>query len=494
VVKLADLFRTKSVLKLQHEFTEGSDAARPNALKRELGPVSLVLFGIGVVIGAGIFSVTGPAAANYAGPGIVLSFVLAGIACAFAGLCYAEFASMVPVAGSAYTYTYTTMGEFLAWIIGWDLALEYSVGAATVASSWSAYLIQFLSHFGVSFPMQLAASPFSVVGKLPDGTAMHGIVDLPAMLVVLVMSCVLIRGIRESAVFNAIMVVVKLAIILAFVALGWNYMNPQNHVPFIPPNAGAFGEFGWSGVVRAAAVVFFAYIGFDAVSTAAQESKNPRRDMPIGILGSLVVCTALYCVFSYVLTGLANYKDFTGLNELAPVSVALAHTPYAKFLPFVEVAILAGFTSVIMILLLGQSRVFYTMSKDGLLPAMFSEVHPKFRTPWKSNILFAIFVSLFAGLVPGSVIGEMCSIGTLLAFVFVCIAVIILRRTMPDAPRAFRVPFVPFFPVMGVLVCLLLMVALPYDTWLRLVIWLVIGMAIYFGYSRRNSRLARGGE
>jgi APA family basic amino acid/polyamine antiporter len=492
-VKLADLFRTKSVFQLQREFTEGSHAAQPGELKRELGPVSLVLFGIGVVIGAGIFSVTGPAAANYAGPGIVLSFVLAGIACAFAGLCYAEFASMVPVSGSAYTYAYTTMGEFMAWIIGWDLALEYSVGAATVASSWSAYLVQLLGHFGVAFPMQWASSPFSVVGRLADGTPVHGIIDLPAVLIVLTMSCVLIRGIRESAIFNAVMVAVKLAIILAFVALGWNYMTPQNHVPLIPGNAGTFGHFGWSGVLRAAAVVFFAYIGFDAVSTAAQESKNPRRDMPIGILGSLVICTALYCVFSYVLTGLANYRDFTGLSELAPVSIALNHTPYAAFLPLVEVAILAGFSSVIMILLLGQSRVFYTMSKDGLLPPMFSEVHPKFRTPWKSNIAFAVFVSLFAGLVPGSVIGEMCSIGTLLAFVFVCVAVIILRRTMPDAPRPFRTPLVPLFPIIGVLVCLALMVALPWDTWARLVIWLAIGLVVYFLYGRRHSRLAREG-
>ncbi|MDD5200762.1 MAG: amino acid permease [Terrimicrobiaceae bacterium] len=481
--------RTKSILELQEDLTD--DARDPSALKRHLGPASLVLLGIGVVIGAGIFSITGAAAGQYAGPGIVLSFVIAGFACALAGLCYAEFASMVPAAGSAYTYAYATLGELVAWIIGWDLVLEYAIGAATVASSWSAYLVKFLGQIGLPFPVQWAASPFTVIGKLPDGTSLHGIVNLPAILIIVAMSLVLIKGIRASAAFNAVMVAVKLAVVLAFIALGWKYLDPANHHPFIPPNEGTFGHFGWSGILRGAAVVFFAYIGFDAVSTAAQESRNPRRDMPIGILGSLLICTGLYCLFSYVLTGLASYREFAGLDGLAPVSVAIAHTPYRIFTLLVEVAILAGFSSVIMILLLGQSRVFYAMSRDGLLPAMFCEVHPKFRTPWKSNALFAVFVSLFAGLVPGHVVGEMTSIGTLLAFVIVCVAVVVLRRTMPDAPRQFVTPLVPLVPIAGALSCLVMMLALPGETWLRLLVWLAIGFAIYFGYSRRHSHLCR---
>ena len=487
-MKLASLFRTKSIFKLQRELTEGSSAHSPT-LKRSLGPVNLVLLGIGVVIGAGIFSVTGPAAGNHAGSAILLSFVIAGIGCAFAGLCYAEFASMVPASGSAYTYAYTTMGEFLAWIIGWDLVLEYAVGAATVASSWSSYLLKFLGAFHIDFPIALAGSPFQNLGNYADGTPVQGIVNLPAVLIVMAMSLVLIRGIRESAFFNAVMVALKLTIVVAIIALGWGYIDPQNHHPFIPPNTGAFGSFGWSGVLQASGIVFFAYIGFDAVSTAAQESRNPRRDLPIGILGSLIICTILYCLFAWVLTGLASYKAFVGWDGLAPVSIALKHTPYQKLLPLVELAILCGYSSVIMILLLGQSRVFYSMSKDGLIPAMFSDVHAKFRTPWKSNVLFAIFVSLFAGFVPGKVVGEMCSIGTLLAFVVVCVAVMVLRHTMPDVPRGFRTPLVPIVPISGVLICGLMMWGLPGDTWLRLVVWLIIGLFIYFGYSLRNSRL-----
>jgi APA family basic amino acid/polyamine antiporter len=303
------------------------------------------------------------------------------------------------------------------------------------------------------------------------------------------MSVVLMKGIRESAMLNAVLVALKLFVIFAFIGLGWHYINPANHQPFIPPNTGGFGHFGWSGIFRGSAVIFFAYIGFDAVSTASQEAKNPKRDMPIAILGSLLICTILYCTFAYVLTGLANYKEFSGLSGLAPVSVAISHTPYKFFTLLVEVAILAGFSSVIMILLLGQSRVFYSMSQDGLLPKMFSELHPKFRTPWKSNILFAVFVGLFAGLVPGHVIGEMTSIGTLLAFVIVCISVLVLRRTMPDAPRAFRVPFVPFVPIAGALTCLAIMASLPWETWVRLVVWLFIGCLLYFSYSRWNSNL-----
>ena len=481
------IFRTKSIFKIQHEITEGSSAMAVS-LKRHLCVTSLVLFGIGVLIGAGIFSLTGMAAGLYAGPGIVISFAISAVACALAGLCYAEFASMVPAAGSVYTYAYTTLGEFFAWIIGWDLVLEYAAGAATVATSWSAYLMQFCGDIGHPFPAQWAASPFDVV-KIADGVQGHAFFNFPAAFIVVAMSLVLVKGIRESSMLNAVLVALKLFVIFAFIGLGWKYINPANHQPFIPPNTGDFGHFGWSGVFRGSAVIFFAYIGFDAVSTAAQEAKNPRRDMPIAILGSLFVCTILYCVFAYVLTGLASYKEFSGLSGLAPVAIAISHTPYGFFKQLVEVAILAGFSSVIMILLLGQSRVFYAMSQDGLLPAMFSDLHPKFRTPWKSNILFAVFVGLFAGLVPGHVIGEMTSIGTLLAFVIVCVSVIVLRRTMPDAPRAFRVPLVPWLPIAGALSCLAIMASLPVETWIRLVVWLLIGCVLYFSYSRWNSHL-----
>jgi len=491
-MNLGDLFRTKSIFKLQRELTEGS-SAHTVSLKRHLGAPSLVLFGIGVLIGAGIFSLTGMAAGQYAGPGIIFSFMISAVACALAGLCYAEFASMVPAAGSAYTYAYTTLGEFFAWIIGWDLVLEYAVGAATVASSWSAYLVKFCGQIGAPLPLQWASTPFDTI-TLANGAQAHGFLNVPAVFIVLLMSLVLIKGIRESAMLNAVLVALKLIVIFAFIGLGWAWMQPANHVPFVPPNTGEFGHFGWSGVLRGAAVIFFAYIGFDAVSTAAQEAKNPKRDMPIGILGSLIVCTVLYCTFSYVLTGLASYKEFTGLSGLAPVSIAISHTPYKFFTLLVEVAILAGFSSVIMILLLGQSRVFYSMSKDGLLPAMFSELHPKFQTPWKSNVLFAVFVSLFAGFVPGHVIGEMTSIGTLLAFVIVCISVLVLRRTMPDAPRAFLTPWVPWVPIAGALSCLGIMVYLPPETWVRLIVWLAIGCVLYFGYSRWNSRLCREKE
>ena len=483
---LQNIFRTKSVIEIQHELAAGASAGV--SLKRHLGATSLVLFGVGVLIGAGIFSLTGMAAGQYAGPGIMLSFVISAVACALAGLCYAEFSSMVPVAGSAYTYAYTTLGEFFAWIIGWDLMLEYAAGAATVATSWSAYLMKFCEQVGIPLSAQWAASPFSVM-TLPDGGRIHGIFNVPAAFIVAVMSAVLIKGIRESAMLNAVLVALKVFVILSFIGLGWSYINPANHQPFIPPNAGEFGHFGWSGVFRGAAVIFFAYIGFDAVSTAAQEAKNPKRDKPIGILGSLVLCTLLYCTFAYVLTGLANYREFSGLSGLAPVAVAISHTPYKFFTMLVELAILAGFSSVIMILLLGQSRIFYSMSQDGLLPATFSEVHPKFQTPWKSNAVFGVLVGLFAGLVPGHIIGEMTSIGTLLAFVIVCISVPLLRRSMPEAERPFRVPLVPWIPMAGALSCLGIMLSLPADTWLRLVIWLLLGFVIYFAYSRHNSRL-----
>jgi APA family basic amino acid/polyamine antiporter len=475
----SSLFKTKSIQSILKEEEKGE-------LKKSLTALNLILLGIGAIIGAGIFSLTGLAAANNAGPAVTISFMIAGLGCAFAGLCYAEFASMLPIAGSAYTYSYATLGEFVAWIIGWDLILEYAVGAATVAISWSRYLIKLLEKLGVEkVPYQWMMSPFE--DTMVKGVSVNGIINLPAIFITCLMSLILIRGINESAKLNNVIVVLKITVVIAFIILGWSYMNPANHADYIPANTGAFENFGWTGVMTGAAVVFFSFIGFDAVSTAAQEAKNPQRDMPIGILGSLVICTILYVLFSYVMTGLESYKLFK--NEAAPVALAIAATPYSFFQELIIIAILAGYTSVIMVLLMGQSRVFFSMSKDGLVPAIFSEVHPKFKTPWKSNILFAVLVSLFAGLVPVSVVGEMTSIGTLFAFVLVCIGVLILRKKQPNAPRAFRTPWVPFVPVMGIIVCLYLMYALPIDTWIRLFVWMAIGIAIYFLYSKKHSKL-----
>jgi APA family basic amino acid/polyamine antiporter len=475
----SSLFKTKSIQSILKEEEKGE-------LKKSLTALNLILLGIGAIIGAGIFSLTGLAAANNAGPAVTISFMIAGLGCAFAGLCYAEFASMLPIAGSAYTYSYATLGEFVAWIIGWDLILEYAVGAATVAISWSRYLIKLLEKLGVEkVPYQWMMSPFE--DTMVKGVSVNGIINLPAIFITCLMSLILIRGINESAKLNNVIVVLKITVVIAFIILGWSYMNPANHADYIPANTGAFENFGWTGVMTGAAVVFFSFIGFDAVSTAAQEAKNPQRDMPIGILGSRVICTILYVLFSYVMTGLESYKLFK--NEAAPVALAIAATPYSFFQELIIIAILAGYTSVIMVLLMGQSRVFFSMSKDGLVPAIFSEVHPKFKTPWKSNILFAVLVSLFAGLVPVSVVGEMTSIGTLFAFVLVCIGVLVLRKKQPNAPRAFRTPWVPFVPVMGIIVCLYLMYALPIDTWIRLFVWMAIGIAIYFLYSKKHSKL-----
>ena len=384
-----------------------SASENKHTLKRSLNGFQLLMLGLGVIIGAGLFSLTGPAAGNNAGPAVALAFIVAGVGCAFAGLCYAEFASMIPVAGSAYTYAYTTMGEQLAWIIGWDLVLEFSVGAATVAISWSNYLVEFLSRYQIYLPAQLVHSPFEAV-TLANGVTTHGYFNLPAALVVILMSLILMRGSKGSALWNAIVVSLKVGVVLVFIILGWKYIQPANLTPYIPKNTGTFGEFGVSGVLRGAGVIFFVYLGFDIVSTAAQETKNPRRNMPVGILGSLAVCTGLFILFAHVLTGLAPYQAFK--NSAAPVAIAIAHTPYKWLGQMIILAIIVGYTSVILVDLWGQSRVFYSMSKDGLLPKIFSEVHPRYRTPWKSNILFCIFVSLFAALVPIRVVGEMTSL------------------------------------------------------------------------------------
>jgi APA family basic amino acid/polyamine antiporter len=480
-ITMKDLFAKKPLSEVLREVQHEDDSSTPS-LKRQLGPVHLILLGIGVVIGAGLFSLTGKVAAEAAGPAVTLSYIIGGIACALAGLCYAEFASMVPASGSAYTYSYVTLGQFFAWIIGWDLVLEYAVGAATVATAWSAYFIKLCQQLGIHFPQALAASPFD------DNP---GIVNLPAAFIILAMTALLIKGTKESVRFNAVMVVLKVIIVLTVVGLGWAYINPANHTPFIPANTGTFGEFGWSGIMRGAGLIFFAYIGFDAVSTAAQEARNPQRDMPIGILGSLFICTVLYIAFSWVLTGLASYTTFKGLDKLAPVATAISAMPqgFHWLNQLIVPAILCGFSSVIMVLLMGQSRVFFTMSRDGLLPSFFSDLHPKLRTPWKSNGSIGIVAALAVAILPGDLWGEMCSIGTLLAFVLVCIAVIVLRIKEPNAPRVFRCPAVPLVPILGALVCISMMVPLPGDTWIRLVVWMAIGFIIYFGYSRKHSRL-----
>lgn len=491
---MANLWIKKSLSQLTTEATEDE-----KGLKRTLGAGALVALGIGAIIGAGLFSITGGAAAVNAGPAVTISFIIAAVACGFAGLCYAEFSSMIPVAGSAYTYSYATMGEFIAWIIGWDLVLEYAVGAATVAISWSRYFTKLLGGWDIHLPHSMTMSPFDSA-TLADGTEVTGMINLPAVFIVVLMSLLLIKGTKESAFVNGIIVALKVAVVLVFIALGWGFINSENYVPYIPENTGTFGEFGWSGVIRAAAIIFFAYIGFDAVSTAAQEAKNPKKDMPIGILGSLAICTVLYILFAHVMTGVANYKDFAGLSSIAPVGVAIdkmgsvnAQGVFEVAYPWLNkailIAILAGYASVIMVMLMGQTRVFYSMSQDGLLPQAFSRVHPKFKTPSRSNVLFMIFVSLFAAFVPARIVGEMTSIGTLLAFVLVCAGVLVMRKTQPNAPRAFRTPLVPLVPLLGIVSCFGMMIFLPFDTWYRLIAWLIIGLDIYLFYGLTRSKL-----
>jgi len=463
-----------------------------HTLKRTLGAGGLIALGIGAIIGAGLFSITGMAAANHAGPAITISFIVAAMGCLFAGLCYAEFASMIPVAGSAYTYSYATMGEFIAWIIGWDLVLEYAVGAATVGISWSRYLVKFLEGFDVHLPTALTVGPW-------DG----GIINLPAVFIIVLMSMLLIKGTRESAMVNGVIVALKIAVVLVFIFLGWKYINNTNYNPYIPDNTGTFGEYGFSGIIRAAAIVFFAYIGFDAVSTAAQEAKNPKRDMPWGILGSLAICTILYILFAHVMTGVTNYTSFAGKDGIAPVAIAIDNmgtanaagvvTPdYPWLNRAIVLAILAGYASVILVMLMGQSRVFFSMSKDGLIPKVFSSVNPKTQTPAKNNLLFMGFVSLFAAFVPARVVGEMTSIGTLFAFILVCVGIWVMRRKMPELPRSFKTPLVPLVPILGILTCLFMMVFLPMDTWIRLLVWMLIGLDIYLVYGAKNSHLGNG--
>jgi len=506
---MANLLATKPLDMILRE----SEETGTHCLKRALGPTNLITLGIGAIIGAGIFVLTGAAAAQYAGPAIVLSFVLAGIACAFAGLCYSEFASLIPIAGSAYTYGYATLGEIFAWIIGWDLILEYAFGAATVASGWSGYVNSFLQDMGIHIPPSLTSTPGTdmvmyngrwerLATILPTLKA-HGVdpaalqhvqgsFNLVAFLAICLVTLVLVIGIKESANLNSGIVIVKVAIVLTFIGIATIFVlhDPasatKNWTPFIPPNTGEFGHYGWSGIARGAAVIFFAYIGFDAVSTAAQEAKNPQRDMPIGILGSLVVCTILYILVSGLLTGVVSY---TTLNVPDPVAVGIDHTGVRWGSILVKVGAIAGLGSVMLVMLLGQSRVFFSMSRDGLLPQWAGAVHPRFRTPWISSILVGVFVAIFASLIPIGILGELVSIGTLLAFVIVCAGVWILRARRPDLHRPFKTPWVPFVPIMGILISGLMMASLPRDTWLRLIIWLIIGMVIYFSYGRHHSRV-----
>ena len=482
------LFRTKSIDRLLRD----AEATGEHTLKRTLGAWSLVALGIGGIIGAGIFVRTAAAIAERSGPSVTIAFIVAGIGCALAGLCYAEFASMIPIAGSAYTYSYATMGELIAWIIGWDLVLEYAVGAATVAIAWSEYFNRVLEFMGFQIPYQWRHSPL----EMADGV--QGIMNIPAVVILAILTALLIRGTRESAFVNNLIVITKVTIVVMVIVLGWPFINPANHTPFIPeatiyttPEGVNHAYGGLLGILGAAGVVFFAFIGFDAVSTCAQETKNPKRDMPIGILGSLAVCTVLYVLFSYVLSGIATVDDFRTAGREASVAFAITKymTGYAWLAKFVTVAILAGFSSVILVMLLGQSRVFYAMSQDGLVPKIFSDVHPRFKTPWKSNIVFFVFTGLFAAFIPGDIVGEMTSIGTLFAFILVCIGVWIIRRRRPDLERGFRVPALPAVATLGIIVCGAMIYGLGWTNWLRLAVWLVIGLVLFFAYARKHSRL-----
>ncbi len=487
---------------------EECDEVGEHTLKRALGPTNLIALGIGAIIGTGIFVLTGEVAALNSGPAVVLSFIFAGVACAFAGLCYAEFASLIPIAGSAYTYGYATLGELFAWIIGWDLILEYAFGAATVASGWSANVVQLLARLGIDLPPAWIATPgtqlayykhfWQPVVSLPAGvdaaTLPHAtaVFNVVAFLAIAIVTTILVIGIQESATINTVIVFIKVGTVLVFIAIAGAFVLqhlPQakgNWTPFIPPNTGVTGEFGWSGVMRGAGKIFFAYIGFDAVSTAAQEAKNPQKDMPVGILGSLILCTVLYIVTSWLLTGVISY---TRLNVGAPIALGMAETgvQWGEFL--VLIGTIMGLSTVMLVMLLGQSRVFFSMSRDGLLPRWAGAVHPRFRTPWISSIVVGVFVAFLPAILPIGILNEMTSIGTLLAFVIVCAGVWVLRVRRPDLHRPFKTPLVPVVPILGILASLALMVFLPLATWIRLVIWLIVGMVIYLTYGRRNSRV-----
>jgi len=456
-------------------------------LRRSLGPVQLTALGIGSIIGTGIFVLSGTAASLHAGPGLVLSMVFAAFACALAGLCYSELAAMIPVAGSAYTYAFATIGEFAAWIIGWDLILEYALSTATVAVGWSGYFVSFLRTLGLQMPAWLTSAP-GVVVKMGGSGNPGGVFNLPAALIVLGVTALLVKGIKESATANTVLVVIKASVLVVFVAAGASYVKGTNLHPFIPPNTGEFGAFGFSGVMRATGIMFFAYIGFDAVSTAAQECRNPQRDLPIGILASLAICTVIFIATATVLIGIVPYVQ---LDVPDPIAVGIDATGLTWLSPLIKISALFGLFSTMLVQLLGQTRIFYAMSRDGLLPAAFGRVHPRFRTPHVSTILTGTIVAIAAGLTPLDTLSELVSMGTLLAFVLVCIGIVLLRRTQPDAPRPFRTPGMPWVPIAGAFACLAQMVSLPRATWVRLVVWLVLGLAVYFGYGRRSAERQR---
>jgi basic amino acid/polyamine antiporter, APA family len=489
------IFAIKSIERIRAEQLGGPQGS--GELKRVLGPAQLVMLGVGAVIGTGIFVLTGQAAAAHAGPAIVISMVVAGLTSVLAALCYSEFAASVPVSGSAYTYAYATLGEFVAWVIGWDLILEYALGAATVAVGWSGNLVTLLNQMGMSFPAALSGAPGTVV-PIVGGDPVTAVFNLPAVLITVAVTALLIFGVRESATVNAVIVVLKVAVVLIVIAAGAFFIVPGNWHPFIPENTGTFGEYGWSGILRGAGVIFFAYIGFDAVSTSAQEARNPQRDMPRGILGSLVVCTVLYVLVSGVMVGLVPYKEM--LNQPAPLVVATeaaaGHAigtpwegPMAVVKILVTVGALAGLSSVMVVMMLAQPRIFLSMAKDGLLPAWASRIHPRFKTPHVSTIVTGVAVAAASGLTPIGTLGGLTSIGTLMAFVIVSIGIIVLRRTRPDLPRPFKMPWVPLLPALSALVSLTLMMGLPRATWERLILWMAIGIAFYFAYGYRKSRL-----
>ncbi|MEY3861228.1 MAG: hypothetical protein RIS50_1509 [Bacteroidota bacterium] len=515
------IWRKKSLEALLHQ-AQGSN------LKRTLGAGSLIALGIGAIIGAGLFVRTAAAATDAAGSGVTLSFIVAAIGCAFAGLCYAEFAAMIPISGSAYAYSFVTMGELVAWVIGWALIMEYALGAATVSIAWSEYLNNLL---GNSIPYQWCHSPFEKLyqasadvitqiqalpgnwvgiekgflnadqfAKLPaeivsQVTITSGIMNIPALLILLALTLLLIKGTQESATVNAIIVFVKVAIVLVFIVVGWQFIKPENHTPYLIPEGTSghegFFKWGWGGVLGGAAIVFFAFIGFDAVSTTAQEAKNPKRDMPIGILGSLAVCTVLYILFGHVLTGVAHWSEFATAGKEASVSYVIKTymSGYEWLGTSVTLAILAGFSSVILVMLMGQSRVFYSMSQDGLIPKAFGELHPKYKTPFKANWILFLFVGAFAAFVPGSIAGDLTSFGTLFAFVLVCIGILLMRKTNPELARPFKTPLVPLVPVLGILVCTAMIIALDAFTLKAAAVWMLLGFVVYFAYSRRNSNL-----